>query len=106
MQTSRGTPLARECHQWLTNEVYDGIRNPYVLLINNVNFTEDLQPRNGAGHDRDNIRAFVEEAGFEKFEEHFDLTKKEMLDLFEDTRLMGDLGEYTLPLRKLPYEME
>ncbi|XP_074635077.1 caspase-3-like isoform X2 [Acropora palmata] len=87
---------APQCDPLLADEAYDGIRNPYVLVINNVNFysTKDPRPRNGASHDRDNIRAFVEEAGFEKFEEHFDLTKEEMLDLFEETRLMGDLVEH------------
>ncbi|XP_044173678.1 caspase-3-like isoform X2 [Acropora millepora] len=88
--------LAPQCHPLPADEAYDGIRNPYVLVINNVNFyfTKDPRPRNGASHDRDNIRAFVEEAGFEKFEEHFDLTKEQMLDLFEETRLMGDLVEH------------
>lgn len=88
--------LAPQCDPLPADEAYDGIRNPYVLVINNVNFyfTKDPRPRNGASHDRDNIRAFVEEAGFEKFEEHFDLTKKQMLDLFEETRLMGDLVEH------------
>ena len=65
-------------------------------------FTKVPQPRNGATHDRENIREFVKEAGFEKFEEHFDLTKGQMLDLLEKTRLTGDLGEYRLPLRWLP----
>lgn len=88
--------LAPQCDPLPADEAYDGIRNPYVLVINNVNFyfTKDPRPRNGASHDRDNIRAFVEEAGFEKFEEHFDLTKRQMLDLFEETRLMGDLVEH------------
>lgn len=88
--------LAPQCDPLPADEAYDGIRNPYVLVINNVNFyfTKDPRPRNGASHDRDNIRAFVEEAGFEKFEEHFDLTKRQMLDLFEETRLMEDLVEH------------
>lgn len=88
--------LAPQCDPLPADEAYDGIRNPYVLVINNVNFyfTKDPRPRNGASHDRDNIRKFVEEAGFEKFEEHFDLTKRQMLDLFEETRLMGDLVEH------------
>ena len=126
LQTSLGGifPLAPQCHRWPADEAYDGIRNPYVLVINNVNFyftkvpqprngathgrdnirefTKVPQPRNGATHDRDNIREFVKEAGFQKFEEHFDLTKEEMLDLLEKTRLTGDLGEYRLPLRWLP----
>lgn len=106
LQNSLGSifHLAPQCHLWPADEAYDGIRNPYVLVINNVNFyfTKDLRPRNGASHDRDNIRTFVEEAGFEKLEEHFDLTKEQMLNLLEKTRLNGDLGEYRLPLRKLP----
>ncbi|XP_044173683.1 caspase-3-like isoform X2 [Acropora millepora] len=115
LQTSLGSifPLAPQCHWWSADEAYDGIRNPYVLVINNVNFhftkvprprngashdrdnirefTKVPQPRNGATHDRENIREFVKEAGFEKFEEHFDLTKGQMLDLLEKTRLTGDL---------------
>lgn len=95
LQNSLGSifHLAPQCHLWPADEAYDGIRNPYVLVINNVNFyfTKDLRPRNGASHDRDNIRTFVEEAGFEKLEEHFDLTKEQMLNLLEKTRLNGDL---------------
>ena len=60
-------------------------------------------------HNREMVRLMIEttsgnlsEAGFQKFEEHFDLTKEEMLDLLEKTRLTGDLGEYRLPLRWLP----
>ncbi|XP_074635064.1 caspase-3-like [Acropora palmata] len=49
-------------------------------------------------HNREMVRLMIEttsgnlsEAGFQKFEEHFDLTKEEMLDLLEKTRLTGDL---------------
>ena len=73
--------------------VYEGIRNPYVLVINNVNFYKNPRPRNGASHDRDNVRSFVKEAGFKTFIEHFDLSGQNMLDLLEQTRQNGALGK-------------
>lgn len=77
-----------------TDQAYDGIRNPYVLVINNVNFHKDPRPRNGASHDRDNVRRFLDEAGFRSVE-HFDLRKNEMMDILELTRQNGALGEFT-----------
>lgn len=73
------------------DDVYDGIRNPYVLVINNVNFYKDPRPRTGASHDRDNIRSFVKEAGFKTVVECFDLRKQDMLALLEKTRRMEAL---------------
>ena len=69
-----------------------------MLVINNVNFlfSKDSRPRNGANHDRDNIRAFVKEAGFENVVERSDLSGEEMLELMEKTRQIGDLGESIL----------
>ena len=85
--------LARQRHLSVV-EAYDGIKNPYVLVINNVNFyfTRDPRPRNGASHDRDNVRTFVKEAGFKTVVERFDLPKKKMLEVLEETRLKGSLG--------------
>lgn len=75
------------------DHAYDGIKNPYVLVINNVNFYNDPRPRNGARHDRDNLKRFIKEAGFRSVKEHFDLRKQQMLDILEETRLNGALGE-------------
>lgn len=75
------------------DQAYDGIRNPYVLVINNVNFYKDPRPRNGAKHDKDNIRRFMKEAGFRTVMEHCDLRKKEMLEILELTRQNWELGE-------------
>lgn len=75
------------------DHAYDGIKNPYVLVINNVNFYNDPRPRNGAGHDRDNLKRFIKEAGFRSVKEHCDLRKTQMLDILEQTRLNGVLGE-------------
>jgi len=66
--------------------VYDGIRNPYVLVINNVNFHYIVQPRTGAKSDERNVDAFVEEAGFKTVVKSFDLRKKEMLELLDKTQ--------------------
>ena len=78
------------------DQAYDGIKNPYVLVINNVNFYNDPRPRNGARHDLDNLKRFMKEAGFRSFEEHIhsDLRKTEMLDILEQTRLNWALGEW------------
>lgn len=81
-------------HSYPEDQAYDGIRNPYVVVINNVNFYKDPRPRNGARHDRDNVRRFMKEAGFRSVAEHFDLRKKEMLDILELTRQNGALGEW------------
>lgn len=75
------------------DQAYDGIRNPYVLVINNVNFYGDPRPRNGASHDLMNVERFVKEAGFKSFN-HFDLSKHGMLDILEQTRQNGKLGKW------------
>lgn len=75
------------------DQAYNGIKNPYVLVINNVNFYKDPRPRNGARHDLDNLERFMKEAGFRSVDRHFDLRKKQMLDILERTRLDGALGE-------------
>ena len=79
------------------DQAYDGIRNPYVLVINNVNFHNDPRPRNGARHDLDNLKRFMKEAGFPYDEERIysDLRKSQMLDILELTRQNGALGEWS-----------
>ena len=72
---------------------YREIRNPYVLVINIVNFIKDPRPRNGAKHDQDNVERFVREAGFSNVLMHFDLDKQGMLKILEETRKNADLGE-------------
>lgn len=72
---------------------YREIRNPYVLVINIVNFIKDPRPRNGAKHDQDNVERFVREAGFSNVLRHFDLDKQEMLKILEETRKNADLGQ-------------
>ena len=72
---------------------YREIRNPYVLVINIVNFIKDPGPRNGAKHDQDNVERFVREAGFSNVLWHFDLDKQEMLKILEETRKNADLGQ-------------
>lgn len=69
----------------MIDEVYNGISNLYVLVINNVNFlfSKDLWLRNGVNYDWDNIRVFVKEVGFENVVECFDLFGEEMLELME-----------------------
>ena len=78
------------------DQAYDGIKNPYVLIINNVNFYNDPRPRNGARHDLDNLKRFMKEAGFRSAEKriHHDLRKTEMLNILEGTRQNGALGEW------------
>ena len=72
---------------------YREIRNPYVLVINIVNFIKDPGPRNGAKHDQDNVERFVREAGFSSVLWYFDLEKQDMLKLLEETRKNADLGK-------------
>lgn len=72
---------------------YREIRNPYVLVINIVNFIKDPRPRNGAKHDQDNVERFVREAGFSNVLRHFDLDKQGMLKILEETRKNADLVE-------------
>ncbi|XP_068681135.1 caspase-3-like [Montipora foliosa] len=93
---SKNISYAPRLHQRPIDEAYNGISNPYVLVINNVNFlsSKDSRPRNGANHDRDNIRAFVKEAGFENVVERSDLSGEEMLELMEKTRQIGELVDH------------
>lgn len=77
------------------DQVYDGIRDPYVLVINNANFYNSPGSRSGTFYDRGYVRRFVKEAGFRSVTEHFDLRKNEMLDVLELTRHKRALGEWT-----------
>lgn len=75
------------------DDVYDGIRNPYVLIINNVNFWSVPEPRTGAQHDLDNVMSFVKRAGFKTVVQCPDLRKSKLLDLLEETRQSEVLGK-------------
>lgn len=75
------------------DQEYEGVRNPYVLVINNVNFNRDPRPRNGAKHDQENVERFVREAGFSCVLRHFDLPRREMLILLEEIRKSEALFE-------------
>ncbi|XP_058951212.2 caspase-3 isoform X2 [Pocillopora verrucosa] len=76
------------------DQVYEGVQNPYVLVINNVNFKEDPVPRNGAEHDLKNVETFLREAGFESVEKRYDLEKKEMMAAFDETRKSIESGKH------------
>lgn len=76
------------------DQVYEGVQNPYVLVINNVNFKEDPVPRNGAEHDLENVETFLREAGFESVEKRYDLEKKEMMAAFDETRKSIESGKH------------
>lgn len=76
------------------DQVYEGVQNPYVLVINNVNFKEDPVPRNGAEHDLENVETFLREAGFESVEKRYDLEKKEMMAAFDETRKSIESGKW------------
>lgn len=75
------------------DDAYDGIRNPYVLIINNVNFWHIPQPRTGAQHDLDNVMSFIKKAGFKTVVQCPDLRKSKLLDLLEETRQSEVLGK-------------
>ena len=91
--------LAKQRHLSVPEDhVYDGIRNPYVLVINNVNFHYIVQPRTGAKSDERNVDTFVEEAGFKTVVKRFDLRKKKMLELLDKTQRDVALGTYILKL--------
>ena len=65
------------------HQEYDGIRNPYVLIINNANFYRLPLPRRDAINDRELVRRFVKEAGFRSVVEHFDLRRIDMMHVLE-----------------------
>ena len=89
---SRRTAFSVANQQSFAEQAYEGLRNPYVLIINNVNFWKFPQPRTGAKYDLDNLRKFLAEAGFKNPVEHFDLPKRELLSILEITRQDGALG--------------
>ncbi|XP_078361362.1 uncharacterized protein LOC144645681 [Oculina patagonica] len=70
---------------YLEDQAYDGIRNPYVLVINNANFKSSPRPRDEALYEREYVRIFVREAGFQSVEEYFDLTSEGMLAVLNHT---------------------
>lgn len=63
-------------------QVYDGLKDPYVILINNVNFKKRPAPRNGAEVDTNNLRKFLKKAHFDTVKCYFDVKKDDMLEIF------------------------
>lgn len=76
------------------DQVYDGVRNPYVLVINNVNFIKDPVPRNGAKFDLRKVETFAKEAGFQAIRKHRDLTKQQMVYILDEIRKNRELGKF------------
>lgn len=76
------------------DQVYDGVRNPYVLVINNVNFIRDPVPRNGARFDLRKVETFAKEAGFQAVRQHRDLTKQQMVYILDEIRKNRELGKH------------
>ena len=64
--------------------IYDGLRNPYVLVINNVNFFRDPAPRHGAVVDWHNLKSFFDKAGFKTVKYYPDKRKAEMLSILKN----------------------
>lgn len=76
------------------DQAYEGLRNPYVLVINNVNFIKDPVPRNGAEHDLENVETFFTKAGFTSVRKYYDLPKHKMVDILDETRKRSELGKH------------
>ena len=76
------------------DQAYEGLRNPYVLVINNVNFIKDPVPRNGAERDLENVETFFREAGFTSVRKDYDLPKHKMVDILDETRKRSELGKW------------
>lgn len=64
--------------------VYEGLKNPYIIVINNVNFYRDPLPRHGANADWAHLKAFFDKAGFRNIKLYRDLKKHEMLQTLEN----------------------
>ncbi|PFX24689.1 Caspase-3 [Stylophora pistillata] len=76
------------------DHVYEGLRDPYVLVINNVNFIKNPVPRNGAEFDLKKVETFAKEAGFQAVKQHKDLTKQEMVRILDETRKKRELDKH------------
>ena len=68
------------------DHAYDGLRNPYVILINNVNFKKRPAPRNGAEVDTRNLKRFLETARFNTVKCYFDIKKDDMMTIFRNAQ--------------------
>ena len=82
------------------DHVYEGLRDPYVLVINNVNFIKNPVPRNGAEFDLKKVETFAKEAGFQAVKQHKDLTKQEMVRILDETRKKRELGKFYTDLKQ------
>jgi hypothetical protein len=78
-------PLTKQS-SFMEQAVYDGIRDPYIIMINNVNFKKRPAPRNGAEADTKNLRKFLHEAHFNTVKCHFDVKKDEMMSIFKEAQ--------------------
>ena len=86
---SRVISLKKEKQRMLVRQntddrTYDGVRNPYVLVINNVNFFRNPAPRHGAAVDWHNLKSFFDKAGFKTVLYHPDLRTDKMLSILEN----------------------
>ena len=72
---------------------YEGVRNPYVIIINNVNFYTMPAPRSGAVADFKNVEKFLTEAGFKTIKYYPDVRRDEMLQYFQCAREDDSLGK-------------
>ena len=72
------------------------IRNPFILLINNVNFHTMPAPRGGAFADIENLFEFFRDSCFTSIVEYYDLRQDQMLELLENTRTNLALGGYRI----------
>ena len=75
------------------SQTYEGVQNPYVIIINNVNFYTMPAPRNGAETDLENLKKFFTEAGFKTVKSYCDVRRDEMLQYFQCAREDDSLGK-------------
>ncbi|XP_046839814.1 caspase-3-like [Xenia sp. Carnegie-2017] len=59
------------------------VKNPYCIVLINTNFDHKSVPRNGASADRQNIKRFLNAAGFNTIHFYDDLERKDTLELME-----------------------
>ncbi|KAK3697982.1 hypothetical protein QZH41_003967 [Actinostola sp. cb2023] len=85
-------PLVKQSSIDHEEQTYNGLRNPFVIVINNVKFTGNPLPRNGADTDEENLTKLLRQANFNAVEFFHNLNKKEMWDVFERKRKDPELG--------------
>ena len=72
---------------------YEGVQNPYIIIVNNVNFYTMPAPRSGAVADLENVKKFFTEAGFKTIKYYLDVRRDEMLQYFQCAREDDSLGK-------------